>query len=54
VCKCFFKASLSINDWPIQTLVEKKTVFTGQMILSDLRGKHGKHAKVEFGIKEGV
>jgi hypothetical protein len=51
MCKCFFKATLSINDRPIQTVIEKKTAFTRQMISSDLRGKHGKHAEVEDGIK---
>nr|CAH7755082.1 unnamed protein product [Callosobruchus chinensis] len=46
VCKCFFKATLAINDRPIRTVAQKKLLApTGQIIEPDKRGRHGKHPK---------
>ncbi|KAJ8970621.1 hypothetical protein NQ314_001156 [Rhamnusium bicolor] len=54
ICKLFFKATLGINDRPIRTVLQKRTMFSGQMITEDQRGKHGKHAKIDDKIKDGV
>nr|CAH7748207.1 unnamed protein product [Callosobruchus chinensis] len=55
VCKCFFKATLAINDRPIRTVAQKKLLApTGQIIEPDKRGRHGKHPKLDAAIKDGV
>nr|CAH7757935.1 unnamed protein product [Callosobruchus chinensis] len=35
-------------------VIGKRNLFTGQMLSSDLRGKHGRHAKVDEEIKNGI
>ncbi|XP_030762052.1 uncharacterized protein LOC115886868 [Sitophilus oryzae] len=54
VCKTFFKSTLAISDRPIRTIIEKKTLCAGGMISSEMRGKHGKHHRVEDTIKNGI
>ncbi|CAH0553143.1 unnamed protein product [Brassicogethes aeneus] len=55
VCKLFFKATLSINDRPIRTVVNKKKLTpTGHFIESDMRGRHKHHTKIDESIKNGV
>ncbi|KAF2896723.1 hypothetical protein ILUMI_09452 [Ignelater luminosus] len=53
VCKLFFKSTLDITDRPIRTVIDKKSQ-VGGMVLTDLRGKHGKHRKLDHGIKDGI
>lgn len=50
VCKTFFKSTLDITDRPIRTVINKRDQ-VGGMISTDLRGKHGKHHKLDAGIK---
>lgn len=52
VCKSFFKATLSITDRPIRTVIEKRT--ESATVLTDLRGKHENHKKLEESIREGI
>ncbi|KAF2893553.1 hypothetical protein ILUMI_12621 [Ignelater luminosus] len=53
VCKLFFKSTLDITDRPTRTVIDKKSQ-VGGMVLTDLRGKHGKHHKLDHGIKDGI
>lgn len=54
VCKTFFKATLSISDRPIRTVLNKSNDKTIGMIDIEKRGKHGKQKKVDESIKEAV
>lgn len=45
VCKLFLKATLDINDRPIRTVISKKD--QNGFVEADLRGKHGKHPKID-------
>lgn len=54
VCKTFFKATLSISDRPIRTILQKRTHFTNNIISAECRGKHGKHFKIDEKVKNGV
>lgn len=51
VCKQFFKSTLSINDRPIRTVIEKNDM---GFINQDFRGKHLKHKKLDPSMKDYI
>lgn len=54
VCKLFFKNTLSINDRPIRTVINKRDLHHPQFLVNDLRGKHRNHYKLDDELKESV
>ena len=52
VCKMFFKNTLDINDRTILT-VRNKTASTGSLA-EDMRGKHGKHKRLDEEVKNCI
>lgn len=53
VCKLFFRNTLDINDSVIKTVTKKKKQSHGAA-MEDLRGRHGKHSKIDENIKNNV
>ena len=54
VCKQFFMSTLCINDRTIQRVLQKKNIFIGNIMSSDLRGKHDYHHKLNEDIKYAI
>uniref|UniRef100_A0A8D8SAD1 Uncharacterized protein n=1 Tax=Cacopsylla melanoneura TaxID=428564 RepID=A0A8D8SAD1_9HEMI len=54
VCKLFFEKTLDINPRPINTVKNKRDKVAGVLQEKDLRGKHGKHKKLDQTIIDGI
>ncbi|CAG9763632.1 unnamed protein product [Ceutorhynchus assimilis] len=52
VCKLFLKATLDINDRPIRTVISKKD--QNGFVEGELRGKHGKHPKIDDDLTQRI
>lgn len=54
VCKLFYRNTLNITNRTIRTVQQKRNKMSNVLLENDLRGRHGKQAKIDEVLKQGV